>query len=254
MNILVVAVVALGAGVGILASIIQAFASWQSHKPPLRFIIASIIFTIIFIIATYVYTSSSFASGKIGGVGDTLVSPTAQPMDTPTIPPTVVPTDTPTITPTDTPQPTDTPSPVPTLPPTPGPATRAATLPYVMNCQCGTNPVQVRITGVHIQSDTHRMTWDVTLMNIGNKLLSPAFSYFKLDLNGQSSYADNGGMVGLDNYVLLEPYGQSGYIKQSTITFTFTPQQATYKITAPLKLCNTKCDFVGYYDQPFTFQ
>ena len=161
--------------------------------------------------------------------------------------PTLQPTETPTMQPT----PTDTPSPVPTLPPTPGPATKAATLPFVMDCKCSNNPIQVRVTGVHIHQSLGTMSWDLTLLNVGTNQLDPSFAWIKLELNGQDAYAQGGAV---NNNISLAPYGQSGDSAPSTILFTFVPQQGTYTLMASMHLCSTICDYVVYNGQPFTFQ
>jgi len=100
---------------------------------------------------------------------------------------TTQPTDTPS--PTDTAQSTGTPALVPTLPPTPGPANAAVTpLPFIMDCQCSNDPVKVRVTKVDINQSLGRMTWDLTLLNIGTEQLDPSFRQIALDLNGQLSF------------------------------------------------------------------
>jgi hypothetical protein len=224
--------------------------------------VITISLTVLLIIGTSwtIFLLSSSKQSSIAPLSPTTIptfaAPSSSPSNIMTVQPTVQLTETPPMQPT----PTDTPSPVvPTLPPTPGLATKAMTLPFVMNCECASNPVQVRVTGVHIQQSLGSMTWDLTLLNVGTDQLDVEFRQIGLALNGQISLAQGPMVEGgtNDSPVPLAPNGQSGDIAQSTITFTFVPQQGTYMLKAIMDLCPTVCDSVFYNGTngiPFTFQ
>ena len=150
---------------------------------------------------------------------------TNSPTVTPTI--TVTQADATTPSPTPTPLPTDTPTadvstPAATFPPNPAPATQVKdALPLLLDCHCPSNPMQIQVTEVHIDSVNGRMIWKLALRNISTKRHEVRLSHLILELNGQESKAE-GGVV--DNPLFLNP----NEVEYSTIDFTFVPQQTTY--------------------------
>lgn len=126
-------------------------------------------------------------------------------------------------TPTATPAP-DSSTPAPTFPPTPGPATQVKTaLPLLLNCHCASNPLQIQITDAHIDPANGRMTWQLAIRNISTQTHQVQLSHLVLSLNGQDSPAEGGIMT---NALTIAPNG----VLNTTVTFTFVPQQATYTI------------------------